>query len=65
VAAADFGPLAARVRGTSRLWKENTSEGDSLYFLDPDGHRLELHVGSLDSRLAHYAADPDPGVTVV
>ena len=35
-----------------RFWKTNTSEGDSLYVLDPDGHRLELHVGDLDSRLA-------------
>ena len=34
------------------LWKTNSSEGDSLYVLDPDGHRLELHVGDLHSRLA-------------
>lgn len=32
-------------------WQSNHSEGDSLYFLDPDGHQLELHVGSLASRL--------------
>ena len=34
-----------------RLWKENTSEGDSLYILDPNNHKLELHVGNWQTRL--------------
>lgn len=63
-AAADFDALAAQIRAASDEWQSNTSEGASLYFLDPDGHRLELHKGDLDSRLAHYRANPDKGVTV-
>jgi glutathione S-transferase fosA5 len=50
---------ARRIRGSgARDWQENTSEGDSVYFLDPDGHKLELHVGDWRSRLAACRARP-------
>ena len=39
-------------------WKKNSSEGDSMYFLDPDGHRLEVHVGNLQSRLESLREKP-------
>jgi catechol 2,3-dioxygenase-like lactoylglutathione lyase family enzyme len=54
VAAEDFEPLADRIRAATTIWSDNRSEGASLYFLDPDGHKLELHLGSLESRLEHY-----------
>ena len=39
-------------------WKDNNSEGDSIYILDPDGHKLELHIGDWKSRLAATKASP-------
>jgi len=64
VADADFALLASRIAAASPQWRNNRSEGNSLYFLDPDGHKLELHVGSLHSRLAHYRSAPPPGMTL-
>ncbi|MFC3032579.1 VOC family protein [Pseudoalteromonas fenneropenaei] len=41
-----------------QLWQDNRSEGASLYLLDPDGHKLELHHSSLSSRLAALSIKP-------
>jgi catechol 2,3-dioxygenase-like lactoylglutathione lyase family enzyme len=58
-----FGPLRARLLEAGvREWKVNRSEGDSFYFLDPDGHQLEAHVGDLASRLAQCRARPYAGM---
>ncbi|WP_460755694.1 VOC family protein [Marinomonas epiphytica] len=45
-----------------RVWQSNSSEGDSLYLLDPDGHKLELHQGNLASRLAYLKSHPYDGL---
>lgn len=41
-----------------KLWQENTSEGDSLYILDPDNYKLELHVGNWQTRLEAIKENP-------
>ncbi len=64
VAADAFAALAGRVAAVAPRWKDNRSEGESLYILDPDGHRIELHVGGLDSRLAAYRTNPPPGMVL-
>ena len=44
-------------------WQENESEGDSLYFLDDSGNKLEIHFSSLKERIeygkAHYGNDTE------
>ncbi|WP_431225754.1 VOC family protein [Serratia sp. L9] len=59
VAPENFAALAVRLReyGISE-WKDNGSEGESLYFTDPDQHALEIHCGNLASRLAACREKP-------
>ena len=45
----------------STCWKNNVSEGSSHYFLDPDGHKLEIHCGDLKSRLKAVELKPYSG----
>ncbi|WP_447556052.1 fosfomycin resistance glutathione transferase [Vreelandella sp. EE22] len=59
----DFDVYRARLEALHiPRWKENTSEGASLYILDPDGHKLELHVGRLVSRLRALESKPYSGL---
>jgi len=59
VPASDFEALCARLTDAgAQPWQENHSEGDSFYFLDPDGHKLEIHVTDLESRIATLLRTP-------
>lgn len=59
----NFNLISAQLREANvNEWKKNTSEGDSLYFLDPDGHKLEIHCGNLQSRLAALKEKPYKGL---
>lgn len=63
IAQADFLLAVDRIRAAGvQEWRHNSSEGDSLYFLDPNGHKLELHVGSWRSRLQSCRARPYEGM---
>ncbi|TFF09123.1 fosfomycin resistance glutathione transferase [Pseudomonas sp. BCA14] len=61
--AQDFDEVVARLRAAGvQEWRDNRSEGASFYFLDPDGHKLEVHVGDLTSRLHACRAQPYAGM---
>lgn len=58
----DFEAAAQRIRDAgATLWQANSSEGDSLYFLDPDGHKLEIHSTHLYDRLLSAKLNPWEG----
>jgi len=59
----DFDPLSQRIKGSgAKIWQENRSEGASLYFLDPNGHKLEIHASDLKTRLKTAKASPWEGL---
>jgi len=59
----EFDSVCARVRSSGATeWKQNKSEGLSLYVLDPDRHKLELHVGDWESRLRACRKHPYDGM---
>src|SRR5262245_45666154 len=65
VAQADFVALSERIRmaGTP-IWQDNWTEGDSLYFSDPNGHKLEIHASDLAARIKSAKVAPWEGLEV-
>lgn len=65
VAEVEFALVSARIRNSgAQIWQENRSEGASLYFLDPNGHKLEIHLGSLREQLQAARLNPWPGLEI-
>ena len=63
VAQADFAALSERiVDAGAPIWQPNRTEGDSLYFLDPNGHKLEIHASNLEARLRAARESPWAGL---
>lgn len=52
VAPSELPLMAGRLTGAGVVRWQEPKGTDSFYFLDPDGHKLELHCGNLQSRLA-------------
>ncbi len=64
VSEADFEVLSMRIIDSgATIWQPNTTEGDSLYFLDPDGHKLEIHSSSLANRIEYMRSHPWAAIT--
>ncbi len=54
VTAKDFNNLKNKIKDYgAKEWQENKTEGESFYFLDPSGNKLEIHSTSLDDRVKH------------
>lgn len=63
ISASNFTIFVERLRTANvQEWRDNRSEGVSFYFLDPDGHKLEAHVGDLASRLTACRQKPYAGM---
>jgi catechol 2,3-dioxygenase-like lactoylglutathione lyase family enzyme len=65
IAATALPLLAERLTSAGVGCWQKSDRPDSFYFVDPDGHKLELHSGDLCSRLAARATSREPGVALI
>ena len=59
----NFKIMSERIKKSGvKIWQENRTEGDSLYFVDPNGHKLEIHASSLKARIKRAKINPWDGL---
>jgi|SRR5579859_464474 len=59
----DFETMCQRIKDSgAAIWQDNWTEGDSLYFMDPNGHKLEIHTSDLATRLKSAHKNPWDGL---
>jgi len=52
VAESNFDEMVMKIINSGcYVFKKNSSPGKSLYFTDPDGHKLEIHIGNSETRI--------------
>ena len=55
----DFPKMSNKIRRYgAKIWQDNHSEGDSIYFVDPNGHKLEIHASDLENRIKTAKESP-------
>lgn len=55
----DFGAMTQRIISSGcKIFTDNSSPGNSLYFIDPDNHKLEIHVGNAHARITAKKHNP-------
>ena len=53
----EFSPATERLKRAGVTCWQTSDRANSFYFLDPDGHKLELHSGNLSHRLRERGID--------
>jgi len=59
VSSENFAATVEHLRAAgAQQWQENRSPGQSFYFLDPSGHKLEIHDSNLNTRIHELKMKP-------
>jgi glutathione S-transferase fosA5 len=56
----DFQPMIKKLLNAGVKSFKDSKDGYPFYFLDPDGYKLELHVGTWQDRLKEKKQNPWP-----